>query len=96
MRAVYELARDWGLDIHAIVDSHRKDRHRDALDDAQAARMRAELISGSVSKPPFPHPAKLHQGTKDIGTYRNGAILTPHSRAALAKTFGSNRRPAWK
>src|SRR5215211_672191 len=25
VRAVYELARDWGLDIDAIVDAHRKD-----------------------------------------------------------------------
>jgi hypothetical protein len=53
VRAVYGLARDWGLDINAIVDAHRKAHHRGALEDAEAARMRAEMIGRHVSEPPF-------------------------------------------
>ena len=96
VRAVIQLARDWGLDINAMVDAHRKPYHHEALENAQKARIRADMVGKTVSKPPFPHPEKVHQGSKDIGTYRNGAMLTPHSRTALAKTLGSNRRPRWK
>src|SRR5215218_1465033 len=48
VRAVYELARDWGLDIDAIVDAHRKPHHHGALEDAQTTRMRAEMIGRAV------------------------------------------------
>jgi hypothetical protein len=53
VRAVYGLARDWGLDIHTIADKHRKAHHHSALEDAQAALMRAEMVGRSVPEPPF-------------------------------------------
>jgi hypothetical protein len=53
VRAVYELARDWDLDIHAIVDKHRKPHHHGALEDAHAAWMQAQMIGRSVPEPPF-------------------------------------------
>ena len=98
-RAVYEIARDTGADIDAIVDTHRRDSHRRALEDAQNAEMRLQLVGKSVSKPPFPHPDKLQQGGKEIGTYRSakaGAFM-PGDRTALAKKFAEGkRRPPWR
>jgi hypothetical protein len=95
-RAVVEIARDAGADINRIVDEHRKEHHRKALEDAQSAMMREQLISRSVSKPPFPHPDRLQQGGKGVGTYRNAPALIPTDRGALARKFGSNRRRPWK
>ena len=95
-RAVYEIARDTGADIDSIVDEHRRDSHRRALEDAQNAEMRLQLIGKSVSKPPFPHPDRLQQGGKEVGTYRPAPALMPASRISLAKKFGSNRRRLWK
>jgi hypothetical protein len=65
VRAVYELARDWGLDINAIVDSHRKPYHHEALENAHLSRMRAEMIGRSVPEPPF----KKGGGAPRAGTY---------------------------
>jgi len=65
VRAVYELARDWGLDIHTIVDEHRKPHHHGALEDAQRARMQANIVGRSVPEPPFPQPG----GSRTPGTY---------------------------
>jgi hypothetical protein len=93
VRAAIQLARDWGLDVNAIVDAHRKPHHHGALQDAQTALMQANMVGTTVNKPPFPHPQK--ESSKAIGVYRNEAMLTPHSRTALAKNFGSNRRPSW-
>jgi hypothetical protein len=97
-RAVYEIARDTGADIDAIVDKHRKHYHREALEDAQNAKMRLQLVGKSVSKPPFPHPDKLAQGGKDVGTYRSKtSAFVPNSKTALAKKFSEGkRRPSWR
>ena len=97
-RAVYEIARDTGVDIESIVDEHRRDSHRRALEDAQGAEMRLQLVGKSVSKPPFPHPDKLHQGGRDIGTYRGKSkAFVPGSRVALTEKFREGRRkPPWR
>ena len=63
VRAVYGLARDWGLDIDVIVDTHRKPHHHGALEDAQAARIRAEMIGRTVPEPPF----KRGVGSTELG-----------------------------
>src|SRR5829696_6799456 len=52
VRAVYELARDRGLDIDRIVAEHRKPHHRRALEDAQAARTRADMVGRFMPEPP--------------------------------------------
>jgi hypothetical protein len=53
VRAVYELARDWGMSIDSIVDTHRKPHHHGALEDAQAARIHSEMVGRTVPEPPF-------------------------------------------
>ena len=96
-RAVVEIARDAGEDIHHIVDAHRRDSHRRALEDAQSAEMRLQLIGKSVSRPPFPRPEELQGGGKEVGTYRGKQkAFMPNDRTALAKVFQGRRRPSWK
>ena len=96
-RAVYEIARDTGADLDAVVDAHRRDSHRRALEDAHSAEMRLQLVGKSVSKPPFPRPDKLGQGGKDVGTYRGKQkAFVPNDRTALAKALQGRRRPSWK
>ena len=95
VRAVYQLARDRGLDIHTIVDEHRKPLHHGALEDAERARMRANMVGRSVPEPPFPHPR--HSQSSEVGTYRNKQkAFIPNDRTALAKTFQGRRRRSWK
>jgi hypothetical protein len=98
-RAVTEIARDAGQDIHSIVDEYRKPYQRQALEDAQEARMRQQLIGKTVSKPPFPRPEQLMaQGGKGVGTYRGQQkTFMPTTPGASTKLFqGNRRRPHWK
>jgi hypothetical protein len=90
VRAVCELARDWGLDIDAIVDAHRKPRHHDTLEDAQRRRIQAELISRSVPEPPF----KRSGGLTATGTYnsRRKAFILLESTPMQPK----KRNPYWR
>ncbi len=91
VRAVCELARDWGLDIDAIVDTHRKPHHHGALENAQTRRMQAELISRSVPEPPF----KRGGGPTATGTYSSGAkAFIPQKKGMLFAP--KNRRAPWK
>jgi hypothetical protein len=92
VRAVYQLARDRGLDIHAIVDEHRKPHHHGALEDAERARMRANLVGKSVPEPPFPRPGR--KSREGIGTYggrRKDFVSQERSSMQVQK-----RRPYWK
>ena len=95
VRACYQLARDWGLDIHAFVDEHRKPLHHGALEDAERARMRANMVGRSVPEPPFPHPR--HSQSRDVGAYGGKQkTFIPNDRTALAKRSQGRRRPSWK
>jgi hypothetical protein len=91
VRAVYELARDWGLDINAIVDEHRKGHHRGALEDAQTARLRADMVGRTVPEPPF------KRGGAAVRTERrqSGAPVAflPREEHPL---FKGRSRPSWK
>ena len=89
VRAAIQLARDWDLDINAIVDKHRKPHHHGALEDAQAARMRAHMVGRSVPEPPF----KRGGGSAPTGTYGSGEkVFIPQEKGmALQK-----RRPYWR
>ena len=92
VRAVYELARDWGLDIDAIVDEHRKPRHHGALEDAQTTRMRAEMIGRAVPEPPFKKAGGLLSGSarKSVGTHSGAPrAFVPQNKQILPKR--SNR-----
>jgi hypothetical protein len=93
VRAVYGLARDWGLDINTVVDEHRKAHHHGALEDAQATRMRAELIGRSVPEPPFGRvrggaPRRANVGTRS-GTPK--AFMPREQQVMLPK-----KRPYWQ
>ena len=96
-RAVVEIARDSGEDIHHIVDGHRSPSQRRALEDAQSAEMRLGLIGKSVSRPPFPRPEQLQQGGKGVGTYRGKQkAFMPTTPGASTKLFQGRRRTHWK
>jgi hypothetical protein len=89
VRAVYELARDWDLDIHAIVDKHRKPHHHGALADAQAALMQADMIGRTVPEPPF----KRSRTSAPTGTYGSGEkVFIPQEKGTVLH----KRRPYWR
>jgi hypothetical protein len=83
VRAVYELARDWSFDINAIVDEHRKPHHHGALEDAQAARLRSELIGRTVPEPPFKKAGGISR--KNAGTLSGApsSQFTPRRREQM-------------
>jgi len=89
VRAVVGLARDWGLDIHSIVDDKRKHYHHGALQDAQAARERAQLVGRTVPEPPFSQNVRAA-----TGSYR----VRPKALSAQEKKplFSKRKRPNWK
>jgi hypothetical protein len=91
VRAVYGLARDWGLDIETIVDAHRKPHHRGALEDAQRARLRADMVGRSVPEPPFKRGAA---GQRTQGRYGDAPVaLVAREERPL---FKGRSRPSWK
>ncbi len=97
VRAVYELARDWGLDIDAIVDKHRRPHHHEALEDAQQRRMRANMVGKSVPEPSFKRGgASL---TRGVGAYGGGRKAPtpqgPQGPQGRPMQF-ERRRPYWK
>jgi hypothetical protein len=93
VRAVYQLARDRGLDIHAIVEGHRKPHHHGALEDAERARMRANLVGKSVPEPPFPRPGrKSREGIGSYGLSRRKDFVSQERSSMQFK----KRRPYWK
>jgi hypothetical protein len=86
VRATIQLARDFGFDVNIIVDKHRKPHHHGALENAQAARMQAQMVGRSVPQPPFRRGGGSH---KDTGT----KAFIPQQKGVL---FQKRRRPAWK
>jgi hypothetical protein len=96
-RAIHGLCRDWGLDIDAIVDKHRRPSQRGALEDAEVARMRTRLVGKSVPRPPFPHPEELKRkpGAQKPGTYGSGA-KTFVSRESRKIFPNQRRRASWR
>ena len=99
VRAVVGLARDWGLDINAIVDEHRKPHHHGALEDAQAARMRADMVGRSVPEPPYKRRGVAAGAPRrDVGTYAGarGAAFLPRDKPREQQTIFKKRRPLWK
>jgi hypothetical protein len=91
VRAAIQLARDWGLDINAIVDKHRKPHHHGALEDAQAARMRADMVGRTVPTPPFKRGGAVPRGA---GRHSNVPVaFVPREERPL---FKGRSRPSWK
>ena len=95
VRAVVGLVRDRGLDIGQVVDGRRRDFHRGCLEDAQDARMRADLVGTTIPEPPFQGAAPGK--AKNLGTYNTRtSVLSSASGAAGSNPFTKKRRPAWK
>jgi hypothetical protein len=89
VRAVVGLVRDWGLDIDSIVDDKRRAHHHGALQDAQAARERAQMIGRTVPEPPFQQNIRAA-----TGSYRaKPTVLAQQEKKPL---FGKRKRPSWK
>jgi hypothetical protein len=91
VRAVYELARDWDMDIHAIVDDHRKPRHHEAFENAEQRLMQAELVGRHVPEPPFKRGGT---SPREMGTYgsRTKAFMPQESTQVQPK----KRKPYWR
>jgi hypothetical protein len=92
VRAVVQLARDYGLDVGQIVDKHRKPHHHGALEDAQRRRIQADMVGRYVPEPPFKRGGV---SPKDMGTYGSGAkAFIPQQKGMLFAP--KSRRAPWK
>jgi hypothetical protein len=91
VRAVVGLVRDFGFDLDKIVEGRRKDYHHESLENAERARMRANMVGRSVPEPPFPWPGS-RKPPGEIGTYRVG--LNPFvDRGSQGSSQGSSQGP---
>jgi hypothetical protein len=93
VRAVYEVARDWGLDIETIVDKHRKPYHHEALEVAQHRRIQADMVGRHVSEPPF---KKAGGGSPrgNLGSLSGARrAFVPRERQQMV---APKKRPYWK
>jgi hypothetical protein len=91
VRAVVQLACDYGLDFGQIVDKHRKPHHHGALEDAQRHRIQAEMVGRYVPEPPF----KRGDSPETTGTYGSRAkAFIPQKKGMLFAP--KNRRAPWK
>jgi hypothetical protein len=93
VRAVYELARDWGVDIHSVVDAHRKPRHHEALQNAQAHLMHSEMIGRAVPEPPFKKGMSVGLRA-NVGTH-SGAPKASSRAKEGQRVFSKKRNRHW-
>jgi hypothetical protein len=68
---VLSAAEELGVDTNAVVDSLRKQSHRDSLERAQHAERLLFTIGGKPLQPPFPRPGAT-RSPREIGTYGSG------------------------
>jgi hypothetical protein len=93
-RAVMDLVRDWGHDVDSIVDAHRRPSHRNALKDAEAARMRADLIGSRVPEPPTSLTKQGKQARSATETRSHNILGMP--KGDNKPLFAKQRRRPWK
>jgi hypothetical protein len=96
-RGVLDAADELGVDRHSVVDSFRKDRHRESFERAQHNERLASLIGGKVPEPPFAKPGERKRVPGQYG-HGSGALLLP-GRETLAPgtaSRGKRRRAPWK
>ncbi len=55
-RGTLSAAEDLGVPVDSVVDSFRKDHHRESQERAQAANQSAFTIGTRIKEPPFPRP----------------------------------------
>ena len=63
-RGVLSACDELGIDVNAVVDSFRKERHHEALQRAQHASRLVQYIGKRIPEPPFrrPGPQRVRQG----------------------------------
>jgi hypothetical protein len=96
VRAVVGIARDFGLNLDAVVDEYRKASHRGCIESAEQRRMQAHMIGRSVPQPPFSRTGSGPR--KETGTYRaaGGRAYSVSQDARQSITQPKKRRPYWK
>jgi hypothetical protein len=91
--AIERVCDQMEIDLEEVVDSHRTDRHRRALDDARRLE-RAWHVIPSGKKPSANPFAAKRDSTRRIGTYSNTSPLVRQPDGA--KVFLKKRRRPWK
>ena len=94
-RGVLDAADELGVDRHSVVDSFRKDRHRESFEWAAHAERLAGLIGGKVPEPPFAKPGERKRVPGRYGAGA-GALLLPGRPAAEGPSRRQGRRAPWK
>lgn len=94
-RGVLDAADELGIDRHSVVDSFRKDRHRDSLERAEHAERLVSLIGGKVPEPPFAKPGERKRVPGQYG-HGSGALLLPGRETLAPGTSPRRRRAPWK
>lgn len=82
-RGVLAAADELGVDADSVVDGFRKDRHREALERAQASERLAGSVGGRVPEPPF------SRGGRPVQHGENPRpMFIPRKAATMAKPGG--------
>jgi hypothetical protein len=89
-RGVLSACDELGIDTNAVVDSFRKDRHRESLLRAQRNAQALDLIGNSVPEPRFARPGK---GRGSNPPKRQSTFLVDKKSEPIIS--GARRRP-WK
>ena len=94
--AVQRVCDSLGVSLDQVVDHHRTDTHRRALEDARRFEQAAFALPSG--KKPRQNPFEPRRGsTKRLGTYSSGNNAVVGGAAAAQKIFQkNNRRRAWK
>jgi hypothetical protein len=66
-RAVLAVCDEYGVTPDSVVDSFRKDRHRELMERAQYAEYLQDYLGKRVSEPPYPKPASEKARIAGIG-----------------------------
>ena len=85
-RGVLEAADELGMDRHRVVDTFRKQSHRNSLEDAARASILTQHIAKHIPEPPFKRPVGRTPGGP-------GKLFIPRGRPISIQT---KRRPSWR
>ena len=92
--AVERVCTQTGIDLEAVVDHHRTDAHRQALEDARHFERAAFVLPSGKRPMQNPFDSK-RRGSKHVGTYSSGnKAVVGGGRPQLFKK--ANRRRPWK
>jgi len=93
-RATIQIAQDRGIEVHSLVDEHRRNWQRTHLQNAQEARIQASNIYTRVPLPNYPRPGGIKSLEEaSAGKQRSALGLKRKGATAAAQ---KPRRPHWK